>query len=220
MVRHDQMVPQGYLAGVLPEGTREVRLDHGEVLPEPGTVAGLVVLGGTMGAYDEDRFPFLVAEKAYLRDAIAAGVPVLGICLGCQLLAEALGGAAYRAPSLEARFASCELTETGAADPVVRHLARPMLSLHQDTWDPPLDSEVLASSDRYPQAFRHGSALGIQPHPEASPEMAADWFAALGPDRVAAIGVDPQAVIGEMETRRTESAATAHDVFGAWLTGL
>ena len=217
VVRHDQIVPQGYLEDVLPEGTTEVRLDRGDLLPEPDTVAGLVVLGGTMGAYDEDRFPFLADEKAYLRRAVAAGVPVFGICLGCQLLAEALGGAAYRARGIEARFGPCDVTEAGAADPVARHLTRPVLSLHQDTWDPPPGSAVLAWSDRYPQAFRHGSALGIQAHPEASPEMAAAWLAALGADRLAATGADPPAIVGEMVAHRAESRALAHDLFGAWL---
>lgn len=220
VVRHDPTVPQGYLADVLPKRTREVRLDRGDVLPEPDAVAGLIVLGGTMGVYDEDRHAFLAAEKAYLRRVVAAGLPVLGICLGCQLLAEALGGAAYPAPSIEARFAPCDVTEAGDADPVVRHLARPVLSLHQDTWEPPPGSSVLASSDRHPQAFRHGSALGIQPHPEASPEMAAVWIAALGAGRVAESGADPDAILEDMDARRSESEATAHDLFGAWLDRL
>lgn len=219
VVRHDPIVPQGYLEAVLPATTTEVRLDRGERLPELGAVDALVVLGGTMGVYDEERFPFLAAEQDYLRQAVAAGLPVLGICLGCQLLAAALGGAAYRAPRLEARFAPCDLTEAGSADPVVRHLARPVLSLHEDTWEPPPGGAALSFTDRYPQAFRHGSALGIQPHPEAPPEVAASWVDALGSERFAAVGVDPQALLAEMRRRRGESEDLARRLFGAWLGG-
>jgi GMP synthase (glutamine-hydrolysing) len=79
---------------------------------------------------------------------------------------------------------------------------------------------VLAWSDRYPQAFRHGSALGIQAHPEASPEMAAAWLTALGADRVAATGTDPEGIVEEMAAHRAESRALARDLFGAWLSRL
>ncbi len=221
VLRHDVTVPQGRLAATLGPAATELRLDLGAPLPaDADGWDGIVVLGGPMGAYDENRYPFLAGEKTFLRRAVERGVPVLGICLGCQLLADALGGTAYLAPELEAAFAPCELTSAGAEDPVARFLAGPVLTLHQDTWDPPPGAVMLATSDRYPQAFRLGSALGMQPHPEAGPELAAAWIDHLGRNRVAAAGADPDALLEKIRMGRPASDELAAELFGAWLTGL
>jgi len=220
VVRHDPTVPLGYLEAVLPATTEEVWLDRGDPLPDPTAFDGVIVLGGSMGAYDEDLFAFLAPQKVFLRKAVAVGVPVLGICLGCQLLADALGGAAYLAPGWEATFSTCELTPAGRTDPVVRHLGEPVFILHQDTWDPPPGSTVLAHTDRYLQAFRLGSALGIQPHPETPPEVAAEWLEQIGADRFAAVGVDHGQLVESMEAARSESQHRAIAMFRAWLAAI
>jgi GMP synthase (glutamine-hydrolysing) len=217
VLQHDPLVPPGRLAASLPEDAVIVRLDQGEGLPEVAACAGIVSLGGTMGTYDEADHPFLAAEKRFLAEAHAAGIPILGICLGCQLLAEALGGDAYRAPSLEARYDGCSLTAAGAADPVARHLEGPVLTLHEDTWDPPPGAELLATTGAYPQAFRLGASIGIQPHPEATPAMAADWIRSLGPERVAAAGAEPKELLTRIEDQAAVGAAIAAEMFGAWL---
>lgn len=219
VLQHSAAVTPGLLSRQLPAGARIVRLDRNEDLPDLDGLDGIVVLGGIMGAYDEDEFPFLVAEKALLAKAVEGGVPVLGICLGCQLLAESLGGAAYRAALMEFRFGSCRLTPAGAGDAVARHLVDPVLSFHQDTWDLPPGATLLAETAAFPQAFRLGSALGIQPHPEATPNMVARWLAAFPPDRIAAVA-DGDAVLAAMEANRRASAATAERLFAAWLRSL
>ncbi len=220
VVQHSAIAPSGLFGEHLPEGATTVRLDRGEPLPEPTDYDGIIVLGGIMGAYDTDEFPVLTAEKEMLRMAVAADVPVLGICLGCQLLADALGGDAYLAPQLELRFGPCRLTAAGAADPVARHLEAPVLSFHQDTWDLPPGGTLLATSPAYPQAFRLGSAVGVQPHPEATPEIVAGWIGSFDDERLAGSHSDPDAVLAAMGTAREASAHTAAELMRSWLASI
>jgi GMP synthase (glutamine-hydrolysing) len=220
VIQHNEIAPPGLFADHLPAGTVVVRLDRDEKLPDPRDYEGIVVLGGIMGAYDVTEYPVLGAEKEMLRAAVAEDVPVLGICLGCQLLADALGGAAYLAPRLELVFAPLTLTDAGADDPVAAALAQPVLSFHQDTWDLPPGATLLASSEAYPQAFRLGSAVGLQPHPEATPEIVATWIGEFDADRIAASGSDPGAVLAAMTAGRETSVATAERIFSAWMASL
>lgn len=194
-----------------------VRLYQGAPLPGLDSVSALVSLGGVMGAYDEDDHEFLAPEKELMRRAVARGIPILGICLGCQMLADALGGSAYPAADLEVEFAALELVGGAAADPVVNTLAEPVLFFHGDTWDPPPGAEVLAISPRYPHAFRLGSAVGIQPHPEVSSAVVRDWVAGFGRSRLENSGIDAAKVLDRMADGDVQSEARAHRLFGAWL---
>lgn len=221
VLQHGPQVPPGYVAAALAAAGVEsevVPLHTGAAMPSVDGWDGIVSLGGAMGAYDETKYPFLVTEKALLRDAVAAGVPVLGLCLGCQLLADALGGRAYLADAPEIIFASIPRTEAGAVDPVVGLMTDPVLSFHQDTWDLPPDATLLAATEDHPQAFRLGSALGIQSHPEASPELVAEWIVSeVGERHLAVAGVDGSELIAAMAAGRDESRAMAARVFAAWL---
>ena len=128
----------------------------------------VVVMGGPMGAYEKQAHPWIGDEIAALARRIDAGRPTLGICLGAQLIAAALGSAVYPGPVKEIGFAPLSLSPAGASSPV-RHLAEiPVLHWHGDTFDLPDGAELLASSARYAnQAFRIGpNLLGVQCHPE------------------------------------------------------
>lgn len=221
ILQHDAMVPPGWLGDVLDEEgcpTAIVPLHEGGTVPRVAGWSGMVSLGGTMGAYDEDQYPFLTEEKILMREAVAAGVPVLGLCLGCQMLADALGGRAYLAPRPEVSFTTVTPTGAGAADPVVAALDGEVIVWHQDTWDLPPGATLLASTDRYPQAFRLGSAVGLQPHPEATPEIAAMW-AATEAGRTAAerAGTDLDVLVADVNEARGVSEAMARRVFTSWL---
>src|SRR6478735_6473846 len=96
-----------------------VRLDRGEALPALDEVAGLVVMGGPMGALDDAEHPYLPAERAFLAAVHDQAVPVLGVCLGAQLLAAALGAAVHRGPRGEVGSGTVELTPAGRNDPVL-----------------------------------------------------------------------------------------------------
>ena len=222
VLRNEPDAPPGYLGDALDRRAvdwRVVRLDAGDPLPRAEGVSGVAVLGGAMGAYDDEEFPFLLDEKRFLVECTNAGIPVLGICLGCQLLADTLGGRAYLADRAEVVFAPIEPTPDGHADPVVAALAgRPVIRFHRDTFDVPPRGVLLATGGGFDQAFRLGSAVGIQPHPEVTPEVLTEWLGS-GTGREVAIrsGSDPDALIAEFAAAESQIAATASAVFDAWL---
>ena len=221
--RHGPDIPAGYLADAIAETgipAETVPLYAGASVPDHLDWTGIVSLGGEMGAYDEDRFPYLSEEKAFLRKAADTGLPVLGICLGCQLLADSLGGRAYRAPAIELGHMEVTLTVLGREDPVVSHLDGPTVVWHHDTWEPPPGVDLLAETDAYPQAFRIGNVVGIQPHPEISPEIARTWAGMVGDDDFVEAGVDGEEFLAAVEANREQGEEMARRIFGAWLESL
>ena len=222
VLSNDAEVPPGYLGDALDcagAHWRLIALHAGEALPEPTEMRGIVALGGLMGSYDDAEYGFLVGERRFLATAVDRQLPVLGICLGAQLLADALGGEAYLADAPEATYSPVELTEEGEADPVTSQLSGQwVLRLHQDTWDLPPGAVSLAGGGGLEQAFRIGSGLGIQPHPEAGPEILATWLTHPGTRAlVRDAGKDPDELLAVAESRRSEGEATAARVFDAWL---
>jgi GMP synthase (glutamine-hydrolysing) len=220
ILQHNAEVPPGYLADAIENAGLPsiiVRLDLGQALPEINDVSGLVSLGGIMGAYEEDQHEFLAAEKELLRDAVARELPVLGICLGCQLLADSLGGSAFKADSHEVEFGPLYVAAAATDDGVIGPLATDVLSFHGDTWEPPPGAEVLARSERYPHAFRFGSAVGVQAHPEASTEIARGWVEHYGREKLLAEGVDPDRLLADMDVAEEANASRAVVMFTAWL---
>lgn len=150
-------------------------------LPEgPDGYDGLLVLGGVMDAWDDEGYPHLAKTVDLIRDFEAAGRPVLGLCLGCQLIARAFGGRVYRLPATELGFVPIELTEVGKSDPLLRGLPeRPTLfQWHQDTYDPPAGAELLITGDPVPnQAFRLGARVyGFQCHFEVTADIVREWL--------------------------------------------
>lgn len=165
-----------------------VRPDEGDPLPTVGAVAGLVVMGGPMGAFDDDEHPWLAAERALIADCVERGVPVLGVCLGAQLLAGALGARVYRGPRGEVGAGTVSLTEASRADAVFGGAVDPLpvVHWHHDTFDLPADAVLLGSSERYDhQAFRVGErAYGLQFHVELGPRDLPMLQAHMNPARV------------------------------------
>ncbi|GGS98056.1 hypothetical protein GCM10010156_65320 [Planobispora rosea] len=153
-------------------------LPAGAALPPVDTVAGAVFMGGPMSANDTDRLPQLAAEITWLRQAVAADVPVLGICLGAQLIARALGARVYPAATKELGWAPIDILDD--TDPLLGALAprRTVLHWHGEILDPPPGSAVLARSAQTAcQAFRVGNAWGMLFHPEADRELLDEWLA-------------------------------------------
>ena len=199
----------------------EITVIDGEPVPGLDEVGALVTMGGSMGAYETEEYPYLVDEMQLVRDLVERDVPVLGICLGSQLLAAALGGRAYLADRPEVGAVSVELTEAGRRHPVVSRVdGRRVFEMHQDTFDLPPGSTLLARSDRFPQAFAMGSALAIQFHPEAHNSQANRWAEHGAREMVERAGTSPEAFAAGMADAEQELADGAYQLFDAWIDGL
>jgi GMP synthase (glutamine-hydrolysing) len=163
-----------------------VRVDRGDEIPPPpalDTMAGLVVMGGPMGVHDD--LAWLEEERALLRAAVGAGVPVLGVCLGAQQLAAALGGTVTRGPAPEYGVGEVHLTAAALGDPVLGPAPTPLpcVHWHGDTFSLPDGAVRLARNDAYEnQAFRVGPcAYGLQFHVEVTASLVAHWGPHLPP---------------------------------------
>lgn len=182
IIQNDAKVPAGLYDDELRRrgiAHRMVRAYRGEVPPAPGEADALLVLGGYMSVQDTDRYPFLTPLRQALHDWSAAGRPLLGICLGGQLLAAALGGAVHCDTRGELGLTEIDLTPAGRDDPLFQGVASPLLSMqwHNDSFDLPPGATLLASTAICPgQAFRVGRhTYGLQFHPELTPQIVADW---------------------------------------------
>ncbi len=152
---------------------RATRLFAGESLPGEGEFDFLIILGGSMNVDEESKFPFLSAEKRFIEKVIEQGKPVLGICLGSQLVADVLGAKVYRNDQKEIGWFSVEaLRESESVFAEVLPSSLMTFHWHGDTFDLPDGSIRLASSAAcINQAFSYGDkVLGLQFHAEATPD--------------------------------------------------
>jgi GMP synthase (glutamine-hydrolysing) len=183
---------------------------------DPEDYAGIVALGGTQHAWDEIAHPYLADERGLLRAAHDAGVPVLGICLGAQVLARALGADVGAAAVPERGLYEVELLPASRDDPVLgpgHGLPTTVYQWHLDGFTLPPGATLLARSPDGPvQAFRLGRSWGVQFHPEVDDALATAWFGSF-PDACAEAGVDEAAVRAEFARRE----AAPFDTFAARL---
>jgi GMP synthase (glutamine-hydrolysing) len=147
--------------------------------PLPASPLGydaIVILGGPMAVYD--NLPYLQKEQELIRNAMRNDIPVLGICLGSQLIAQAAGGRVYKGRKKEIGWYNVYLTPASSND-IFRGFTDKMIRIfqwHGDTYDLPANAKILAYSDLYPQAFRIGSAVGIQFHFEVDQSLIQTWM--------------------------------------------
>ncbi len=136
----------------------------------------IVVLGGPMSVYEQINY--LKEEEILIRDAIKKNVPVLGICLGSQLIAQAVGGTVYKGVRKEIGWYDVNITDIGEKDLFngIGSKTIRVFQWHGDTYDIPRGAAVKATSKLYPQAFRIGNAVGIQFHLEVNREMIEKWI--------------------------------------------
>jgi len=195
----------------------------GEPLPAPpAEFDAIAVFGGGMNVRDADRLPWMRAEVELLRDALQMGVPVLGVCLGAQLLATAAGAEIRRSPSPEIGWFDVARCFEGERDPIFAGLPARFLAYewHSYAFALPAGSVELARSAACPQAFRLGeTAWGVQFHPEVVPEIVREWALDYesDPDAIA-MGFDPPAHIAEAAERLPAWMEIGRALFEGFLT--
>lgn len=179
--RHDPLEDLGTLRSALQSRGFEVECvevyEAEARVPAIVGAAGLVFMGGPMCANDD--LPFLRRELELIRESVQLGFPALGICLGAQLIAKALGGRVYKSAVPEIGWSEIHFTTAGLSDPVFAQMKSPLpvFQWHADTFELPAGAELLATAPACrSQAFRQGRNIyGFQFHPEMTPQMIEDW---------------------------------------------
>ena len=226
VLQHIACEPPGVFEDVLDErGVKlhRVELDDGDALPDWRGFDAIVAMGGPMSVNDEAALPWLTEEKRAIGDAVHAGMPYWGVCLGVQLLAASLGARVFPGSEPEVGLLPVELTDEGRADPVFSGLESGLATLqwHGDTFDLPDGAVRLASSSAYAnQAFRFDRAYGVQFHLEVSAEMAREWAGV--PEYVTSLertlGAEgAPAFLGAIEESAEEMRAAGRALFERWL---
>ena len=196
VLQHVEVEGPGRIAAALERAGHGMRVAHlyqGESVPVgPEGLAGVVAMGGPMGVHDAATHPHLRDEQDLLSDCLDAGVPVLGVCLGAQLLAATLGATVRPGPHIELGWKPVQLLGPAADDPLLGALPDtfPALHWHGDVFDLPDGAVPLACSEQTAlQAFRYGeSAYGLLFHLEAEPAQVSAMARAF-PDDLRAAGV-------------------------------
>ena len=198
----------------------ERNLVAGDPLPRLGEADGILTLGGRQSARELDRHDYLKAEAELLREAVDAGVPVFGACLGGQMLARALGAEVRRMPRRMIAWREAPLLPAASDDPVFSAWppASRTLHWHEDELDlPPGAVELMQRAGPGVEAFRHGDcAWGIQFHPETDAAAFERWCATAEREELEEAGVTVDGLRAAGEAHMAEQEHAALRLFGAF----
>jgi GMP synthase (glutamine-hydrolysing) len=182
----------------------------------------LILMGGPMGVYEREAHPWIDCEVDRLASRISLGLPTLGVCLGSQMIAQAMGASVYVGPVREVGFAPVALNPAGASSPL-RHIADvPVLHWHGDTFPLPEDVELLASTPGCPhQAFRRGpEILALQFHAEMGEDPRFEEWLVDSDAYVAGAGTTIDRLRDEHARHGPQAVAAGRAMIAEWLTGL
>jgi GMP synthase-like glutamine amidotransferase len=211
VIQHEQPTPGGYVNQWLAERGADqdvYRIDDEARDPDPRDYHMVVSLGSEFAAFD-DSIPWIEREKRLLRAAADADVPVLGVCFGGQLLARVLGGDAFRSDEAEIGWLPVRSRDTSLVP------EGPWFQWHFDTFTLPPHASLLADSPLGPQAFTIGRSLGVQFHPEVTPQIMDDWVRVYRHE-LDREGVDPDGLLDETLERADETRAAAWRLFDSF----
>jgi GMP synthase-like glutamine amidotransferase len=212
VIQHEAATPAGLILDWL-DGhgipADVVRIDNQDGDIDAGGYGLLIPLGSEFAPY-HDHIRWIPREVGLLRQAHQSGASVLGICFGGQLLARALGARVYRAGTAEigwlpVRSQDPEFVSEG-----------PWFQWHFDTFEPPAGADLIAENDAGPQAYVIGQSMGVQFHPEVTPDIMDDWVKVYRHELDAA-GVDPDALLAETVERAPAAAAAAQQLLDVFL---
>jgi GMP synthase-like glutamine amidotransferase len=211
ILQHEEPTPPGLMTEWLNEQSARVdvlRIDEVEVDLRVRDYDLIVSLGSEFAAFD-DSIPFVQREVKVFNEAIEGDVPILGLCFGGQMLARVLGSRIFRSEHAEigwlpVRTRDPKLVSTG-----------PWFQWHFDSFAPPPGATLIAETDAGPQAFVAGRSLGLQFHPEVTPEIMDEWVRAYLHE-LEAQGVDPQRLLAETRQRAGQAKQTTWRLLNAF----
>ncbi|MGN6868204.1 MAG: type 1 glutamine amidotransferase [Solirubrobacteraceae bacterium] len=212
VIQHDEDGPAGHVSDWLRDRGAEqdlYRIGADGSERDPRDYGLIVSLGSEHSAYD-DGIPWLGVELRLLAEAAAADVPVLGICFGSQLLARALGGEAMPAAQTEIGWVRIDTRDPSLVG------NGPWMQWHHDTFTLPAGAALLAESPAGPQAFALRRSLGVQFHPEVTPEIVASWVEA-GRAQLARAGLDPARVLTDTHELSGENRIRAWQLLDTFM---
>jgi GMP synthase-like glutamine amidotransferase len=215
IIQHEEPTPPGLLGEWLEKQNAQVdilRIDLEENVPDPREYDLLASLGSEFAAFD-DSIPFINRESRLFRQAAADDVPVLGLCFGGQLLARVLGGKSFRAERSEIGWLKVRTT---APDLISEG---PWFQWHFDSFTLPPGARLLADSEVGPQAYVAGRSLGLQFHPEVTPQIMDSWVRAYRHE-LDGDGVDPDALLAETHRLAPEVRTRTERLFDHFLTDI
>jgi GMP synthase-like glutamine amidotransferase len=212
IVQHEEPTPPGLLGDWLADRNaivEVVRIDLEEHLPDARRFDLIAILGSELPAFD-DSVPFIASESELIREAMNADIPMLGLCFGGQLIARALGGGSFRAERAEIgwfrlRSNDRELIPEG-----------PWLEWHHDSFTVPPGGRLIAETDVGPQAYVVGRSLGLQFHPEVTPQIVEAWVRGEG-DEPHPDSPDLDTIVEETNRRFPEMRGMTERLFNHFL---
>ena len=213
VLQHEDPTPPGHVTEWLEGHDAEVevfRIDLEDRELDPSGYDLVVSLGSEFAAYD-DSHEFVPREARLMRKAVDADVPVLGLCFGGQMLARVLGGDVYRGPESEIGWLPVRTRDPGLVP------EGPWFQWHFDVIEAPPGTEVIAETDLGTQAFVAGRSLGLQFHPEVTPEIMDEWVRAYRHE-LDQEGVDPDTLLDETNAKADEHKRTSWQLLEEYLS--
>jgi GMP synthase-like glutamine amidotransferase len=208
IVQHEAATPPGLMTAWLAEQSAQIdilRIDEDERMVDPRSYDLIVSLGSEFAAFD-DKIAWVPREAIVFEDALENDVPILGLCFGGQMLARALGAKGYRSDRSEIGWLPVRTKDPDLVG------EGPWFQWHFDTFTEPPGAKVIADTDVGPQAFVSGRSMGLQFHPEVTPEIMERWVRVY-PHELRAEGVDPQGLLKETRRRAAEARKTTWRLF-------